>query len=149
MFGSSTKEKSPATATLNGSDKEGAATTVIAKGTTIEGKFQCSENVRLDGNIHGEVKVDKRFVMGEGSYVQGNIKARDAAIKGKIKGDVHVKEALHLMESAVIEGNITARTMIVEEGARYNGSCKIGEMVNSSPSTAASPNTTANPNTKN
>lgn len=132
MFGSSTKEKSQTSAALNGADKEGVATTVIAKGTTIEGKFQCGENVRLDGAIHGEVKVDKRFVMGEGSYVQGNINARDAAIKGKIKGDVHVKEALHLMESAVIEGNITAKTMIVEEGARYNGSCKIGEMVSAS-----------------
>lgn len=136
MFGSSSKDKNQSVATLNGNDKEGVATTVIAKGTTIEGKFQCGENVRLDGNIHGEVKVDKRFVMGEGSYVQGNIHARDAAIKGKIKGDVHVKEALHLMESAVIEGNITAKTMIVEEGARYNGSCKIGEMV-STPAAAA------------
>ena len=136
MFGTSSKEKSATAANLNPNDKEGVATTVIAKGTTIEGKFHCGENVRLDGNIHGEVKVDKRFVMGEGSYVQGNIHARDAAIKGKIKGDVHVKEALHLMESAMIEGNITAKTMIVEEGARYNGSCKIGEML-SSTATAA------------
>ncbi len=109
-----------------GNDKEGSATTVIAKGTTIEGKFMCTENVRLDGAIHGEVHVEKRFVMGDTSYVQGNIFARDAAIKGKIKGDVSVKEALHLMDTAVIEGNITARTMVVEEGARYNGSCKIG-----------------------
>jgi cytoskeletal protein CcmA (bactofilin family) len=31
------------------------------------------------------------------------------------------------MDSAIIEGNISARTMIVDEGARYNGSCKIGE----------------------
>ncbi len=130
MFGSNTKEKtSPASSTLNGTDKEGSATTVIAKGTVIEGKFACNENVRLDGAIHGEVKVDKRFVMGDTSYVQGNIHARDAAIKGKIKGDLYIKEALHLMDSAVIEGNITAKTMIVEEGARYNGSCKIGEQV--------------------
>ena len=130
MFGSNTKEKnSPATSALGGADKEGSATTVIAKGTVIEGKFACNENVRLDGAIHGEVKVDKRFVMGDTSYVQGNIHARDAAIKGKIKGDLFIKEALHLMDSAVIEGNISAKTMIVEEGARYNGSCKIGELV--------------------
>ena len=128
MFGSSTKESKSNTNAPNGiNEKDGGATTVIAKGTTIEGKFGCAENVRLDGAIHGEVKVEKRFVMGEGSYVQGNIEARDAAIKGKIKGDIHVKEALHLMETAFIEGNITARTMIVEEGARYNGSCRIGE----------------------
>ncbi len=130
MFSTATKDKkatnNPA-GLLNVPDKEGSQTTVIAKGTVIEGKFACGDNVRLDGSINGEVKVDKRLVMGDGSSVQGNIFARDAAIKGRIKGDVFVKEALHLLETAIIEGNITAKTMIVEEGARYNGSCKIGE----------------------
>lgn len=132
MFSSSTKEKKstgPASSLSNGSEKEGTQTTVIAKGTLIEGTFSCADNVRLDGAIHGEVKVEKRLVLGEGSFVQGNIQARDAAIQGRIKGDVVVNEMLHLMEKAVIEGNITAKTMIVEEGARYNGSCKIGESV--------------------
>ena len=134
MFGSSTKDKtSTVTASTN---SDGAVTTVIAKGTVIEGKFLCSENVRLDGAIHGEVKVDKRFVMGDTSYVQGNINARDASIKGKIKGDVLVKEVLHLMDSAVIEGNITAKTMVVEEGARYNGSCQIGQAQPATPAAA-------------
>jgi len=130
MFSSTTKDKkttNTASTLVIGADKEGAQTTVIAKGTAIEGKFACGDNVRLDGSIQGEVQVDKRLVMGDGSFVQGNIHARDAAIKGRIKGDVFVKEALHLLETAVIEGNITARTMIVEEGARYNGSCKIGD----------------------
>lgn len=129
MFSSSTKDKKTSTGATSlpgANDKDSGTTTVIAKGTLMEGKFSCAENVRLDGAIHGEVVVEKRFVMGDTSYVQGNISARDAAIKGKIKGDVYVKEALHLMDTAVIEGNITAKTMIVEEGARYNGACRIG-----------------------
>jgi len=139
MF-SNSKDKKPATTAMtlpNNNDKDSAQTTVIAKGTVIEGKFICSENVRLDGAVNGEVRVDKRLVMGDGSSVQGNIHARDAAIKGRIKGDVYVKEALHLMDTAVIEGNIHARTMIVEEGARYNGSCKIGETSGAMPAMAA------------
>lgn len=130
MFSSGSKDKkntSPASTLANGPDKDGAQTTVIAKGTVIEGKFACSDNVRLDGAIHGEVHVDKRFVMGEGSHVKGNIHARDAAIKGRINGDLFIQEVLHLLESAAIEGNITAKTMVVDEGARYNGSCKIGD----------------------
>ncbi len=128
MFSSSKDKKpaSPVSSLPNAGDKD-AQTTVIAKGTLIEGKFMCTENVRLDGSVNGEVRVDKRLVMGDGSSVTGNIFARDASIKGRIKGDVNVKEALHLMDSAIIEGNISARTMIVDEGARYNGSCKIGE----------------------
>ena len=136
MF-SSTKDKKPTTpssTSLPGMNDKDAQTTVIAKGTVIEGKFICSENVRLDGSVNGEVKVDKRLVMGDGSTVNGNIFARDAAIKGRIKGDVNAKEALHLMDTAVIEGNISARTMIVDEGAKYNGSCKIGETAGGSKS---------------
>lgn len=132
MFSSATKEKkstAQTSSTGNNPEKEGAQTTVIAKGTVIEGSFACADNVRLDGAIHGEVKVEKRLVLGDGSYVQGNIQARDAAIQGRIKGDIVVNELLHLMEKAIIEGNITAKTMVVEEGARYNGSCKIGQSV--------------------
>lgn len=135
MFGSSTKDKKPSATAMtlpNGTDKEGTMTTVIAKGTTIEGKFACGENVRLDGAIHGEVHVDKRFVMGDTSYVQGNIAARDAAIKGRVKGDIIVKEALHLMDTAIVEGNISARSLIVDEGARHNGTSRIGEAAGSS-----------------
>jgi cytoskeletal protein CcmA (bactofilin family) len=131
MFSNDTKDKKNsnlAASAAGFNDKEGSATTVIAKGTVIEGKFTCSENVRLDGAIHGEVQVDKRFVMGDTSYVQGNIHARDASIKGRIKGDVHVKEGLHLVDTAVIEGNIVAKTMTVEEGAKYNGTCRIGDI---------------------
>jgi cytoskeletal protein CcmA (bactofilin family) len=127
------KPGSPVTSLPAGTD----ATTVIAKGTLIEGKFSCTENVRLDGSIHGEVRVEKKMVMGDTGYVQGNIWAKEASIKGKIKGDIHVKEALHLLDTAMIEGNITARTMTVDEGARYNGACKIGDTGNATPKAQA------------
>lgn len=129
MFASASKDKKQTTGNgqaLGLSDKDNGQTTVIAKGAQIEGKFSCAENVRLDGVIQGDVKVDKRLVMGEGSQVIGNIFAKDASIKGRIKGDIVVSDALHLLDTAVIEGNITAKTMIVDEGARYTGSCKIG-----------------------
>jgi cytoskeletal protein CcmA (bactofilin family) len=129
MLLNDTKDKKSAAASgAFPGDKEGSATTVIAKGTVIEGKFACSENVRLDGSIHGEVQVDKRFVMGDSSYVLGNINALNASIKGRIKGDIRIKEALHLLDTAVIEGNITAKTIIVDEGAKYNGTCRIGNI---------------------
>jgi cytoskeletal protein CcmA (bactofilin family) len=128
MWGNSSKDKKPGTANTNGGlDLEKGQTTVIAQGTEIEGKFICSENVRLDGAIRGEVRVTKRIVMGVDGRVTGNIWAADAVIKGRITGDINVSESLHLTDSAVIEGNIAAKTMVVDEGARYNGSCKIGD----------------------
>ncbi len=128
MWGGSSKEKKPVGATAGaGLEPDKGQTTVIALGTELEGKFICSDSVRLDGTIKGEVRVSNRLVMGNEGRVIGNIWATDAVIKGRINGDLVVAESLHLTDTAVIEGNIAAKTMQVDEGARYNGTCKIGE----------------------
>jgi len=106
--------------------KEGGLTCVIAEGTVIEGKFTCSENVRLDGKIIGEIKVEKRLVMGESGVIDGKISTENAVIKGKIKGNIHTIDTLHLQNTANIDGNIISNKMIVDEGAKYFGDCKVG-----------------------
>lgn len=124
MLGSKTKSKSTGT-TLP--QEAGNDTCVVTKGTSIEGKFTSSENVRFDGRMKGEFSCTKRLVMGEGAMLEGNVMAQDATIMGSIKGEVIVKGNLHLKSTAFIEGNIQAKTMVVDEGARYVGECKIGD----------------------
>lgn len=111
---------------LSSIGKEGDLTCVIADGTIIEGKFTCAENVRLDGKIIGEIKVEKRLVMGESGIIDGKISTENAVIRGKIKGNIHTKETLHLQNTAQIDGNIVSNKMIVDEGAKYFGDCKVG-----------------------
>ena len=76
--------------------------------------------------MKGEFSCTNRLVMGESASIEGNVMAQDAIIMGSIKGEVIVKGSLHLKSTAFIEGNIQAKTMIVDEGARYVGECKIG-----------------------
>lgn len=109
-----------------GQTVNGNATTVIGQGTTLKGSFSSNENVRFDGQLKGELSCLKLLVMGEHAFIDGNVTANEATIMGKIKGEVTIQEKLTLKSSAFIEGNIKARTLVVEEGARYVGSCKIG-----------------------
>ena len=67
--------------------------------------------------------------MGETGKVNGSVRAAEAEILGDIEGDIVVTGSLILRSTAKIKGNITARTMSVDEGATYNGECKIGEFV--------------------
>lgn len=99
---------------------------IVAKGTKIEGNFKSSENVRLDGIIVGELRCDKKVVMGENGRVEGKLIAGDAFIKGTVDGEVAITGTLHLQATAVINGDIAAKAITVEEGAQYNGNCKIG-----------------------
>lgn len=99
---------------------------IVAKGTKIEGNFKSSENVRLDGVIVGELRCDKKVVMGENGRIEGKLIAGDAFIKGTVDGEVAIMGTLHLQATAVINGDIAAKAITVEEGAQYNGNCKIG-----------------------
>lgn len=124
MFGSQKKaNSSDTTQGLN----QSFDTCVISKGAEIEGKFSSKEDLRLDGRIIGEVDCTNRIVMGESGYVKGIIKANEAVIMGEVDGDLEISGSLTLKSTAKIKGNIVAKLMSVDEGAIYNGECKIGE----------------------
>jgi cytoskeletal protein CcmA (bactofilin family) len=127
MLGAKSKQPTEKTLTVvANSSKDSQDTCVVAAGTTIEGKFAAAENVRLDGRVKGEVKCAQRLVMGESGRVEGNIRTKDAIIMGTIEGEIVAEGTLHLKGTAVIRGTITAKFMVVDEGAKYVGECKIG-----------------------
>lgn len=102
-------------------------TCMIAKGTLIEGKFTSSEDAQINGTIKGEVLCKKRLLVGPTGWLEGTIHTHSATIKGHIKGTIIVQGVLHLHSTAKIDGTILAAALQVEEGAQYNGDCKIGE----------------------
>ena len=113
--------------TNTGTQKSEAGSCVISRGTTIEGKFKTTEDLRLDGTIIGEVKSEKKLVMGESGKIEGTVICGESSIRGRIEGELNVKGLLHLLNSAFIKGRIVAKKMVVDEGAAYNGECLIGE----------------------
>ena len=67
--------------------------------------------------------------MGNSSHVQGNIIAQNADIEGEVRGKIEVSELLVLKATAVINGDIITGKMVVEPGAVFNGTCKMGAVV--------------------
>lgn len=101
---------------------------MISKDTIIEGSFSAQQDVRLDGQISGDVRCAKRLVMGESGRIEGTVIADTAVIMGLVEGEVRIKDSLHLKSTAVINGKILARSILVDEGAKYNGECRVGSM---------------------
>ena len=106
---------------------DGFSSCVIAQGTKIEGNFQSGENVRLDGVVIGDFSCEKKLVLGKEGRVEGHIRARDAMVMGFVSGDVDVSGLLQLDKTAVVTGNITAANLAIEDGARFDGICKMGK----------------------
>lgn len=98
----------------------------IGKGTFLEGNIETYGNIRIEGKIIGNVKSKSKVALGNSSHVQGNIMAQNADIEGEVKGRLEVAELLVLKSTAVINGDIITGKLVVEPGATFNGSCKMG-----------------------
>lgn len=98
----------------------------IGKGTVLEGNIETYGNIRIEGKVIGNVKSKSKVALGNSSHVDGNIVAQNADIEGEVKGKIEVTELLVLKATAVINGDIVTGKLVVETGAVFNGSCKMG-----------------------
>ena len=99
---------------------------VIGKGTTIEGNIETSGNIRIEGKVVGNIRSRAKVALGVGSQVDGNVSAQNADIEGNVKGKIDILEVLVLKSTAVIAGDISTGKLVIEPGASFNGSCKMG-----------------------
>lgn len=101
----------------------------IGKGTFLEGNVETFGNIRIEGKVTGNVKSKSKVALGPSSFVQGNVIAQNADLEGEVKGRIEVAELLVLKATAIIHGDIITGKLVVEPGAVFNGTCKMGALV--------------------
>lgn len=109
-------------------DEISTSSNSIGKGTYLEGNIETHGNIRIDGKVTGNIKSKSKVALGNGAFVQGNILAQNADIEGEVKGKIEITDLLVLKSTAVIHGDILTGKMVVEPGAVFNGTCKMGAM---------------------
>ena len=66
--------------------------------------------------------------MGANGKVDANIEVAVAVIHGTINGDIIATQRLELGRAAKVNGNIQTPSLIIEQGAMFEGSCKMVQM---------------------
>lgn len=78
-------------------------------------------NVRVEGEINGNLAVDKRVDVGAGGRIKGDITASNVLSNGTSEGDINAEETIQLGGSAVVIGKVYARSFAITQGARIKG----------------------------
>jgi len=99
------------------------AINMISEETIIEGTLETNIDIRVAGNITGDAKSDGKFMLTSTGSVNGNIYSENADIAGQVEGELHIKDKLILRKSAKIKGDLHTKTLLVEEGATFDGAC--------------------------
>jgi len=118
---------------LSNKKKEEVNTTkgvnLIGEGTRIEGDITAAGDIRVDGQLKGDLTTAARVVIGPNGSIEGQVKCTFAEVIGQLKGDIHATETLTLRATAKIIGNLTVGRLIVESGAVFSGSCTMSGQV--------------------
>lgn len=97
--------------------------TMIGNDAVVEGGITLQGGLIVYGKVLGNLATDGPVRIAKGGAVYGQISASDAHIGGLVEGDVTVQNRAILGSAGVLTGNLVYRTLIIEEGARFEGKC--------------------------
>lgn len=104
----------------------GKGATLIAANTRIEGDVHFSDQLLVNGEIHGNVcaesESDAGLTVSAKGSVSGEIRVPNVVINGRVAGDIYASKHVELAAEARVEGNVYYHLIEMVMGARVDGS---------------------------
>ena len=109
--------------------KEGTLSGFVGGGTVVTGEANFKAMMSVDGHLSGRVSsTSGTLIVGANGKVDANIEVAVAVIHGTINGDIIATQRLELGRAAKVNGNIQTPSLIIEQGAVFEGTCKMLQM---------------------
>ncbi len=106
--------------------KDGTMSGFVGGGTTLSGEVVFKGMLRVDGHLTGRIGSEKgTLIVSSGGRVDADVEVATAKINGIINGDIIASERLELGRTAEVHGNIQAPVLVIEQGAIFEGSCRM------------------------
>ena len=104
------------------------AVSIVCKGITIRGEVTGDEDLQIDGELSGSVKLaGARVSIGPEGRVAGNIQAREIIVRGTLKGNLRASERILMGGTGRWEGDGVSPRLAIEEGATVRGNLEVAE----------------------
>ena len=117
--------------------RDGVVSGFIGGSTVVSGDAEFKGMLRIDGHFTGRVRSEKgALIVSAGGVVDANVEVASAKINGTVNGDIVATERTELGRSARVRGNIQTPALIIEEGAVFEGACRMSK---SEPAPARTP----------
>ena len=99
---------------------------LIGEGTTVDGTFRSEHSIRIRGNVKGEVESERRVVVEAEARVDAKITAQQIMVTGQVNGELHCPGRVEITPTGRVTGQITAGTLIMQDGAFFEGQLSMG-----------------------
>ena len=96
--------------------------TILGPSLTVTGEITCQEDMTIHGKVNGQITMTKgNLVVAPTGSAEADVHGIRVTVHGKIKGDIVASERLELTDTAVVSGMISAPSLVVHDGATFDG----------------------------
>lgn len=100
-------------------DPDNKNCSVIGEGLIVQGNVKSKSNLKIEGDVEGNVSCVSLLV-GKSGSVKGDITTQDALIEGTVHGMIR-SGIVELKDGSKLEGDVTSKTLAVDHGAVFTG----------------------------
>ncbi len=109
--------------------KEGTLTGFVGNGTTLTGEANFKGMLRVDGGLSGRVaSAHGTLIVSTNGRVDANVEVAVAQIFGTVNGDIVATKRIEMGRVAKVTGNIQTPALVIENGAVFEGSCRMVQL---------------------
>ncbi len=95
---------------------------VISKALKITGQLESTEDIRIDGEVNGDVRAVS-VTVGNNAKVKGNVYGDTVELAGTVEGKIEAKKVV-LNGTARMTGDVVHQDIRIESGAFVDGHLK-------------------------
>jgi cytoskeletal protein CcmA (bactofilin family) len=77
------------------------------------------------GAVQGEIESKERVVVEESARVAARISAEHVTVLGEVNGSIECSGRLEIASSARVTGEVSASTLVIQEGAFFEGNLRM------------------------
>ncbi len=97
--------------------------TLIGEKLKLIGKIVGKGNIRIDGEVEGDIDCKGDITISETGIVNGNINCSNIYISGTVKGNVITRNKLTLFSTGKLKGDIEVESIIIHDNGFFQGKC--------------------------
>jgi cytoskeletal protein CcmA (bactofilin family) len=115
---------------------------VIGPQTSFSGTLRSETAIRILGAVDGEIISSQSVAIEESAQVKAKVTGETVTVAGEVTGEIRCVGRVEILPSGRVHGEIQAGTLVMQEGAFFEGNLKMGtggEATVSSESEASAP----------
>ena len=96
-------------------------TCVIGAKTTIKGEITGDEDLVIEGNVEGQIRITRDLRVAPGGVLKATVEAQSLTVSGEVVGDCQAQGRVEIQATGRLTGNIRAPKIVIAEGAMFRG----------------------------